>query len=115
MSGQCCHSCPLHLGLRADLVPGTGQNPSCALSPWIRRLVGGELGIRLCAVGEPGSPLPNQKVPKPSVHHKPQSQWRSVTYSGKSCALTVTSGTHITLPSLSFFTCKMGIRSNEGM
>ena len=35
-----------------------------------------------------------------------------MTYSGKSCALTVTSGTHITLPSLSFFTCKMGI--NKG-
>ena len=73
VSGRCCHSCPLHLGLWADFVPSTGQNPSCALSPWVRRLVGGELGIRLFVMGGPGSPLPNQNVPKPSVHHKPQS------------------------------------------
>lgn len=33
VSGQCYHSCPLHLGLRADFMPSTGQNPSCALSP----------------------------------------------------------------------------------
>ena len=33
VSGRCYHSCPLHLGLRADFMPVTGQNPSCALSP----------------------------------------------------------------------------------
>lgn len=33
VSGRCYHSCPLHLGLRADFMPITGQNPSCALSP----------------------------------------------------------------------------------
>lgn len=33
VSGRCYHSCPLHLSLRADFMPITGQNPSCALSP----------------------------------------------------------------------------------